>query len=330
MNTFTTRPEIIGTFGVVASTHWIASAVGMSMLEKGGNAFDAAVAAGFVLQVVEPHLVGPGGDLPAIIHSKKTGRIEVICAQGPAPAGATIENYRAAGLTKIPGDGLLATVIPGSFDGWMLMLRDYGRLSIRDVLAPAIHYAAQGHPVLPRVAQMIQGLADFFAKEWPTSHRTWLPGGTAPEPHTLFRNPVLARTWERVIAEAEAKRGREAQIEAARDAFYRGFIAEAIQKHLDTAEVMDESGSRHKGVLTADDMAQWSATIEAPLTYDYHDWTVAKTGPWGQGPVFLQTLAILKPIDLAGMDPTGAEFVHTVTEAMKLAFADRDVYYGDP
>ncbi|MGE0239024.1 MAG: gamma-glutamyltransferase family protein [Parvibaculaceae bacterium] len=330
MSTFTTRPEILGTFGVVASTHWIASAVGMRMLEKGGNAFDAAVAAGFVLQVVEPHLVGPGGDMPAIVYSKARDEVEVICAQGTAPARATIEHYRAAGLEKIPGDGLLATVIPGSFDGWMLMLRDYGRLGIRDVLEPAIHYAGHGHPVLPRVSEMIAKLADFFAKEWPTSHKTWLPGGHAPEPRSNFRNPVLARTWERLLAEAESKRGREAQIEAARGAFYRGFIAEAIQDYLDEAEVMDESGVRHKGVLTADDMAHWTATVEAPLTYGYHDWTVAKTGPWGQGPVFLQTLAILKGIDLARMDPAGADFVHTVTEAMKLAFADREAYYGDP
>jgi gamma-glutamyltranspeptidase/glutathione hydrolase len=124
MPSFTTRPEILGSFGVVASTHWIASAVGMSMLEKGGNAFDAAVATGFTLHVVEPHLNGPGGDMPAILYSKAKDRVEVICAQGPAPAAATIERYRSEGLAIIPGNGLLATVIPGSFDGWMLMLRD--------------------------------------------------------------------------------------------------------------------------------------------------------------------------------------------------------------
>jgi gamma-glutamyltranspeptidase/glutathione hydrolase len=126
MSTFTTRPELLGRFGVVTSTHWIATAVGMSMLEKGGNAFDAAVATGFVLQVIEPHLNGPGGDMPALVYSAATGKVEVICGQGPAPAGASIEHYRAEGLDIIPGDGLLATVVPGAFDGWMLMLRDYG------------------------------------------------------------------------------------------------------------------------------------------------------------------------------------------------------------
>ncbi|GGE00449.1 gamma-glutamyltransferase family protein [Rhizobium anhuiense] len=330
MTAFTTRPEILGTFGVVTSTHWIASAVGMSILEKGGNAFDAAVATGFVLQVVEPHLCGPGGDLPAVIYSKKKDKVEVICAQGPAPAGATIEHYTAEGLSLIPGDGLLATVIPGSFDGWMLMLRDYGSMSVRDVLEPAIYYAERGHPMLPRVSATINGLAAFFEKEWPTSYETWLPNGSVPEAHANFRNPVLAETWKRIIAEAEAKSGREAQVEAARDAFYRGFVAEKIDDYLKTAEVMDASGNRHKGVLTATDMANWSATIEEPLTYDYHGWTIAKIGPWGQGPVFLQTLSILKGFDLAAMNPTGADFVHTVVEAMKLAFADREVYYGDP
>ncbi|MBY5881548.1 gamma-glutamyltransferase family protein [Rhizobium ruizarguesonis] len=330
MTAFTTRPEILGTFGVVTSTHWIASAVGMSILEKGGNAFDAAVATGFVLQIVEPHLCGPGGDLPAVIYSKKKDKVEVICAQGPAPAGATIEHYTAEGLSLIPGDGLLATVIPGSFDGWMLMLRDYGSMSVRDVLEPAIYYAEHGHPMLPRVSATIKGLAALFEKEWPTSYETWLPGGSAPEAHANFRNPVLAETWKRIIAEAEAKSGREAQVEAARDAFYRGFVAEKIDDYLKTAEVMDASGNRHKGVLTANDMANWSATIEEPLTYDYHGWTIAKIGPWGQGPVFLQTLSILKGFELAAMDPAGADFVHTVVEAMKLAFADREVYYGDP
>ncbi|TAV75858.1 gamma-glutamyltransferase family protein [Rhizobium leguminosarum] len=330
MTAFTTRPEILGTFGVVTSTHWIASAVGMSILEKGGNAFDAAVATGFVLQIVEPHLCGPGGDMPAVIYSKKKDKVEVICAQGPAPAGATIEHYTAEGLSLIPGDGLLATVIPGSFDGWMLMLRDYGSMSVRDVLEPAIYYAEHGHPMLPRVSATIKGLAAFFEKEWPTSYETWLPGGSVPQAHANFRNPVLAETWKRIIAEAEVKSGREAQVQAARDAFYRGFVAEKIDDYLKTAEVMDASGNRHKGVLSANDMANWSATIEEPLTYDYHGWTIAKIGPWGQGPVFLQTLSILKGFDLAAMDPAGADFVHTVVEAMKLAFADREVYYGDP
>jgi gamma-glutamyltranspeptidase/glutathione hydrolase len=330
MSSFTTRPEIRGTFGVVTSTHWIATAVGMSILEKGGNAFDAAAATGFVLQVVEPHLNGPGGDLPILQYDAASDRVEVICAQGPTPAGATLEHYRGEGLTLIPGDGLLATVIPGAFDGWMLMLRDHGRLPLRDVLEPAIHYARNGHPMLARVSATIAGLAGFFEKEWPTSYATWCPGGRAPSTDELFRNPVLADTWERLLREAEAKSGREAQIEAARDAFYRGFVAEEIDAFVSKTEAMDGSGTRHKGVLNAADLAGYSATREAPATYDYHGWTVAKTGPWGQGPVLLQSLALLKGTGIADVDPVGADFVHLVAEAMKLAYADREVYYGDP
>ncbi len=330
MTAFTTRPEILGTFGVVTSTHWIASSVGMSILEKGGNAFDAAVATGFVLQVLEPHLNGPGGDMPAVIYSKKKDKVEVICAQGPAPAGATIEHYKGEGIDIIPGDGLLATVIPGAFDGWMLMLRDYGTMSVREVLEPAIHYLENGHPLLPRVSASIAGLAHFFQTEWPTSYETWVPGGAVPLPLSSFKNPVLAETWKRIVKESEAKGDREAGIDAARDAFYRGFVAEKIGDYLADAEVMDASGSRHKGVLTADDMAGYQATIDAPTTYDYHGWTIAKTGPWGQGPVLLQSLALLKGFDIGKMDPAGPDFVHTVVEAMKLAYADREVYYGDP
>ena len=330
MSAFTTRPEITGTFGVVTSTHWIASSVGMRMLELGGNAFDAAVATGLVLQVLEPHLNGPGGDLPAIIHSAKTGKTEVICGQAPAPAGATIEHYRSEGLKLIPGDGMLATVIPGSFDAWMLMLRDYGSLPLRTVLEPAIYYAEEGHPMLGRVASSIAGLAEFFRTEWPTSYATWVPGGSLPREGELFRNQALANTWKRVLAEAESRPNREDGVEAARDAFYRGFIAEEIDRFVRTTEVMDASGQRHKGVLTADDLANWRATVEAPQFGTYKDWTVAKTGPWGQGPVFLQALKLLEGYDLAALDPVGPDFIHLVTEAMKLSYADREIYYGDP
>jgi gamma-glutamyltranspeptidase/glutathione hydrolase len=328
---FTTRPEILGTFGVVTSTHWLASAAGMAMLERGGNAFDACVATAFVLQVVEPHLVGPSGEVPAVFYSAKTRKVEVLCGQGTAPKGATIEHYRNEGLSLIPGNGLLATVIPGAFDAWMLLLRDHGSMTLRDVLEPAIYYAEQGHPLLPRVADTIKGLKDFFETEWLTSAAVFLPGGEAPKPRQLFRNPQLAETWKRILREAEAKGGdREAQIEAARNAFYKGFVAEAIDSFVRKTEAMDQTGTRHRGVLTGDDMASWSASYDAPQTYDYHNYRVNKIRPWGQGPVFLQTLALLKDFDLASMGPTSAPFIHTVVEAMKLAFADREAYYGDP
>ena len=327
---FTTRPELLGTFGVAASTHWIATAVGMRILEAGGNAFDAAVAMGFTLNVVEPHLNGPLGDLPALIWPAGDAAPLMICAQGTAPSGATIAHYRAEGLNLIPGSGLLATVIPGAFDGWMLMLRDHGSLPLRTVLEPAIHYARHGHPVLPRVSATIAGLADFFRDEWPTSFATWLPGGAAPAAESLFCNPDLADTWERLLSEAEARQGREAQIEAARAAFYKGFVAEAIDRWMRDACVMDAAGARRKGVLTGQDMAGWQAGVESTVSVDYHGWTVYKGGFWSQGPSLLQSLRLLEGTGIAGMDPAGADFVHTVTEAMKMSFADREAYYGDP
>ncbi|WP_299767854.1 gamma-glutamyltransferase family protein [uncultured Tateyamaria sp.] len=328
MSNFTTRPEIRGTFGVATSTHWIASAVGMSILEKGGNAFDAAVATALTLQVVEPHLNGPAGDMPAIFYSAETGKVEVLCAQGVAPEAATIEHYIQQGLTLIPGSGFLATVVPGAFDGWMLMLRDHGTMTLREVMQPAIDYARNGHPVLPRVANTIAGLHAFFEEEWPTSAAVWTPGGRAPEPNELFKNPDLAATYDRLASAVGDTR--EAQIDATRHEWREGFVAEAIFDYLKDAHVMDVSETKHSAVLAPSDMADWRATYEAPLSYDYHGWTVYKTHAWSQGPVLLQALAILKGVDLGAMDPNGAEFVHTVIEAMKLAYADREAYYGDP
>lgn len=328
--TFTTRPEITGTFGVATSTHWIASAVGMSLLEKGGNAFDAAVAMGLVLNVVEPHLNGPLGDLPVLFRPAGAEEPIVVCGQGVAPAAATIAHYRAEGLDMIPGSGLLATVTPGAFDGWMLLLRDYGSMSLREVMEPAIHYAEAGHPMLPRVSATIAGLADFFREEWPTSAATWLPGNTVPEAGALFANPDLAATWTRLVAEAETVSGREAQIDKARWTFSQGFVAEAIDAWMKEACVMDAAGGRRRGVLTGQDMVEWSASYEKPLSVDYGDWNVYKTGPWGQGPALLQSLRILEGADIAEMDPNGPDFVHTVVETLKLAMADREAYYGDP
>ncbi|NNK77104.1 MAG: gamma-glutamyltransferase family protein [Litoreibacter sp.] len=327
---FTTRPEIQGSFGVATSTHWIATAVGMGILERGGNAFDAAVAMGFTLHIVEPHLNGPMGDMPALICPAGAEAPTVICGQGVTPAGATIERYRDAGLDLIPGSGLLATVVPGAFGAWMLMLRDHGTMTIRDVLEPAIYYAEHGHPMLPRVAATIADLAEFFRTEWPTSAEIWLPGGQVPEAGALFCNPVLAKTWRRLLDEAESAKGRTAQIDAARDAFYKGFIAEAVDTYLKDACVMDAAGERRKGVLTGDDMANWKSSYETPLSVDYGDWTVWKCGAWTQGPTLLQSLRILEGTDIGELDPTGAEFVHLVTETMKLSLADREAYYGDP
>src|SRR5215469_11839204 len=328
---FTTRPEIEGTFGVVTSTHWIATAVGMGMLERGGNAFDAAVATAFTLQVVEPHLNGPGGDVPVILYDVRRGEPEVICGQGVAPARATIAHYRSEGLDLVPGTGLLAACVPGTFETWLLLLRDYGTVTLGEALAPAIGYAQHGHPLLERASATIATVAQLFREHWPSSAAIYLPHDEVPAAGSLFANRTLAATYGRIVKEAEsAGSDRVAQIERARKCWSQGFVAEAIDRFCRTQEIMDTSGRRHRGVLTADDMARWTPHIEEPLTYAYRGYTVCKTGPWGQGPVTLQQLALLKGFDLDGLDPAGPDFIHLVVECSKLAYADREAFYGDP
>jgi gamma-glutamyltranspeptidase/glutathione hydrolase len=330
-NPFTTRPEIDGTFGAVASTHWIATAVGMRTLERGGNAFDAAVATAFTLQVVEPHLNGPGGDVTVILYDEKKRKPEVICGQGPAPAGASIAHYRGLGLDLVPGTGLLAACVPGTFETWMLILRDYGTMSLAEVLAPAIAYATEGHPLVERASATIASVEQLFRQHWPSSAAIYLPNQKVPAPGTLFTNKGHADTYRRILREAESAGGnRERQIEAARRAWSQGFVAEAIDRFCRTQAVMDTSGTPHYGVLTGADMAAWQPPVEAPLTIDYGRYTVCKAGPWNQGPVMLQQLALLKGFALDGADPTSADFIHTVVECSKLAYADREKFYGDP
>ena len=315
---------------MVSSTHWLASATGMAVLERGGNAFDAAVAAGFVLQVVEPHLNGPGGEVPTLAAPAGQGRVLVVNGQGPVPAAATIERFADLGLDLIPGTGLLPACVPGAFGAWMLLLRDHGTLRPRDVLEPAIGYAQDGFPALPRIGAAVGAVERLFREEWPSSAEVWLAGGL-PTPGGRLRNPALAATWRRLLEEAEAgTTDREGQIEAALAAFYEGFVAEAIDRFLATAEVMDVSGHPHRGLLDGGDLAGWRAGVEEPVSVEHHGWTVCKTGPWGQGPVLLQQLRLLDPVDLAAMGLGSAAYVHTVTECAKLAFADREAWYGDP
>src|SRR5438128_10816874 len=185
---FTTRPELRGSFGMVSSTRWIASQTGMAVLERGGNAFDAAVAAGFVLQVVEPHLNGPGGEVPIILWDKRTAAVEVICGQGPAPSRANMSAFRALGLDLIPGTGLLAACVPGAFGGWLTLLAEHGTLRLRDVVEYAIGYAHAGYPLVPGISDAIAQAEPLFRREWPESARVYpAPGGPAPK--TTFRNP---------------------------------------------------------------------------------------------------------------------------------------------
>jgi len=322
---FTTRPELAGTFGMVASTHWLASQAGMAVLEDGGNAFDAAVATAFTLHVVEPHLNGPGGDMPAIITTADDSTPTVLCGQGPAPAAATIDHYTGLGLELVPGTGFLAATVPGAVPAWLMLLRDHGTKSLADVLRFAIGYAENGHPLLSRVSATIGTVAELFTRDWTSSADVWLRDGHPPAAGALFRQPALATSYRRLVEEAVGT-SREAQIDAALRAWSEGFVAEAIDEFART-EVMDDSGTPHAGLLTGGDLAGWQPSYEPAVTLDWDGWTVAKAGAWTQGPAFLQQLQLLDPDEVRSMDQ--ATLVHTVVETTKLAFADREAWYGD-
>ncbi|WP_257570918.1 gamma-glutamyltransferase family protein [Streptomyces sp. NP160] len=338
-----TRPEITGTFGAVASTHWLASQTGMAVLERGGNAFDAAAAAGFVLQVVEPHLNGPGGDLPVVLWSAQDRQAHVVCGQGTVPAAATPQAFADLGLTAVPGSGLLAATVPGVFGAWALLLQRWGTWRLRDVLEPAIGYARHGAPVLPRVAATLASVTPLYTQgegAWTTSAATYLTGDAgaarAPQPWSRLRLTALADTYDRVVAAAEAAGSdRDAQYEAAREHWYRGEVADAVDRFCSTTRWRDVTGAVQPGLLRGSDLAGWEPTVEEPAVGEYRGVQVAKTGTWGQGPLLLQTLALLDgqlgaegaPDPLAEDDDA---WVHACAAAFDLASADREAWYGDP
>ncbi|GGS41660.1 gamma-glutamyltransferase [Streptomyces griseoviridis] len=334
---FTTRPTLQGTFGMVSATHWLASAAALAVLEDDGNAFDAAVAGAFTLHVVEPHLNGPAGEVPVIV-APAGAAPRVLCGQGPAPAGATIAHYTSLGLDLVPGTGPLAAAVPGAFDAWLLLLRDHGTKSLADVLKYAIGYAEHGHPAVERIGATVETVRELFETEWTSSAEIYLPGGRPPAPGALLKNPALAATWRRLLTEARAVAGavvgparREAEIEAARRVWREGFVAEALADFA-ARPTRDTSGERHTGTLTGDDLAGYAAHYEEPVTHTWNGWTVAKAGPWSQGPVFLQQLALLDDdfgAPGSGAEYGGAEYVHTLVEGTKLAMADREAWYGD-
>jgi gamma-glutamyltranspeptidase/glutathione hydrolase len=300
---------------MVASTQWLGSAAGMAVLEFGGNAFDAAVATGLVLQVVQPHLNGPAGDLPIIFWAADRGEPLVICGQGPAPAAATVQKYHELGHELVPGTGLLAACVPGAFDAWMVLLRDFGTMRLAEVAEYAIGYAESGYPAAPRFCSIVREVEEQL-RSWPASMALYLP---PPHPGRRFANPELAAVYRRLVREARGG-SREDEIERAREVWSRGFVAEAIERF----------SVANGGLLTADDLARWSATIEQPLSCDFRGTTVCKAGPWTQGPVFLQQLMLLDGFDLEAMGLNTPEYVHVVIECAKLAFADREAFYGDP
>ncbi|WP_091500625.1 gamma-glutamyltransferase family protein [Microbacterium sp. cf332] len=314
---------------MTASTHWLATAAAQAVLERGGNAFDAAAAGGFVLQVVEPHLNGPGGDLVGLLHAAADSRPRVLMGQGPAPRAATIAHYLAEGLDRVPGAGALAATAPGAVDAWLVLLRDYGTWELGDVLEFAIGYARDGHPLLRSAVATIERVADLFRDEWPSSAALWLDDdGEPPVAGYLQRNPALADVYVSLVSAGGSESDRVARIEAARREWKTGAVARAAAAFVARPH-RHSTGGRHAGVITVEDFADFSAGYEEPLTIGFRGRTIVKAGSWSSGPVLLQALALLDALPDDRIDPGTSVGVHTVVEAMKLVLADRDAYYGD-
>ena len=330
--TFTTRPVFMGRHGVVSAGHYLAAAAGSRMLEKGGNAIDAGVAAGFALNVLEPQSNGIGGEVPILIHCGRQKRVYAINGQGYAPKAATIAWFRSQEIEIIPGDGFLPATVPGAFGSWTTALQQFGRLRLKDVLEPTIELTEEGFAVYPGLHGSLAGLKEKFEDEWPSSARAYLPNGRAPEVGEFLANPDWAETFKATV-DAEIRNshlGREAGIAAARDYFYKGPIGEKLVAFQRDTKVRDASGKRNSGLLTEADFHDYTTKVETAVTFNYRGYDVHKCNTWCQGPVFLQQLALLEGIDLAALGHNSDDYIHTVVEASKLAFADREEYYGDP
>jgi gamma-glutamyltranspeptidase/glutathione hydrolase len=325
--TFTTRPTLRGYGGAVSAGHYLATQAGAQILADGGNAADAACAMGFALAVLEPHQNGLGGEVPILIHDAREDRVHVISGQGPAPADATIERMRALDVSLVPPDGFLAAAVPAALDAWCQLLERFGTLRLEAVLTPALRLAEHGFPMYPFLRAILELVAPRFEREWPTSAEIYLP---LREVGARQTQPTLARFLAGLVAsERSASGSRESRIRAARDSFYRGAAAEAIERFL-ARPIRDASGEPHAGLLRADDLARYQGRVEEPVFADYRGARVYKTGPWGQGPVFLQQLKLLEGFDVEAMGRGSVDLLHHCVEAAKLAFADREACYGDP
>jgi len=329
---FTTRPVVMGTHGMVTSGHYLASRIGLHILESKGNAVDAAVAMGFALSVLEPHLYGIGGEAPVLIYLAGERRVVSLSGKGPAPKKATIDWFSKAGFKTIPGDGLLSATVPDALSTWITALMQFGTMRLSDVLEPAIELAGHGFPMYGVLHFALQRNARRFQEEWPTSAEIYLPNGRVPNYGEPFVQTDLANVFRRLLeAEHRASRqGRREGLQAAHDLFYRGEIAGQIVKFSQENNFPDASGERHCGLLSPEDLSRYSARVEEPVTSAYRGYDVYKCGPWTQGPVFLQQLNLLEGYDLASLGHNSPQYIHLLLEASKLAFADREKYYGDP
>lgn len=332
MPRLTDRPMIMGRRVVVAAGHYLATAAGYEIARQGGNAVDAAAAAGFCLSVVEQQETSPGGEVPVLVYSAGEGKVFAISGVGWSPAAFTIDFCRHRGIDLIPGDGYLPACVPAVVGTWAVALARFGTMSLAQVLQPAIELAEEGFPMYAALQREIAAHEAKLTQRYPTTCELYLPDGRVPAIGERVRNADLAAMF-RLLCRAEAARahqGRIAGIEAACDAFYRGEIAERIVEFISDNPVEDDSGACHAGLLTCEDLAEWHATVEEPVSLDFGGLGVHKCPGWTQGPVFLQQLAILKEMDLPALGLNTPEYVHARLEVAKLAFADREAYYGDP
>ena len=314
------RPVVMGTKHVVAAGHYLAAHAGFEILEAGGNAVDAGVAAGIAIEVLEPNMVNFAGVAPIMIYLAESGEILTISGLGTWPRAASCQYFLDKHGGSIP-EGVERTVIPSAPDAWITALEHYGTMSFAEVAAAAIRFAKDGFPVYPLMTEVLDAAAPTLHK-WPSSTAVLLPGGRAPEPGEIFVQSDLARTLQYLADEEStaARKGRGAGLGAARDAFYRGDIARTIDRFF------RENG----GLMTADDMAGFRVGIEPPVRVQFGDIDVYACGPWCQGPMLLQTLNLVQMFDLHGLGHNSPAYVHTLVEAIKLAATDRENYYGDP
>ena len=329
---FTTRPVIMGTHGVVASSHYLSSVEGLQVLREGGGVVDAGATMWFMLSLLKPHLIGVTGEVPILLYMADDERVLAVNGQGPAPMAATIQWFKEHGYPLIPEDGFTPAVVPGAFHAWMRTMDEYGSLSLRRILEPAIKLARDGFPVYPTLAAFLDRLKDRYLSEWPASAGTYLPGGAPPKIGQVINNPDWSRTFSGLLraTSRDAKAGRSHGFDAAIKYFYDGPIAETILDYMQSFRCRDVYGKENHGLMTSEDFEGYSSRFEDPVTVNYKGLDVYKCGPWTQGPVLLQQLNLLEGFNLRGMGHNSVDYLHTLVEAAKLAFADREQYYADP
>lgn len=322
--TTTTRPPIRGVTHMISAGHSLAAAAGYRILEQGGNAIDAGVASGIVINTVLPENTSFGGVVPIMIYDAASESVVTISGLGRWPRKASAEFFIEQAGGEIPV-GILRSIVPAAADSWLTALERYGTMTFEQVVTPALELAEGGLPfpaVVHRALQADLDSPDSVLRRWPSSSAVFMPDGRLPEVGERFRQPDLARTFRRLVAaeQGSASEGREAAVRAARDLFYRGEIAEEM------ARFSEQQG----GLITYDDLAEFSVKIEPPVSASFKDYEILTCGPWCQGPVVGQVLQMLEDDDLVALGHNSADYIHLLSQALNLAFADRHQYYGDP